>query len=40
MMSALIEDSLLVTIVVDYITSLLLRANNKIAEIQSETYNA
>jgi len=39
-MSALIEDSLLLTAAVDYITSLLLRAKYTIAEIQSEVSNA
>ena len=39
MTSALIEDLLLLTTAVDYITSVLFRANYKIAEIQSETSN-
>jgi len=40
MMSALIESSLLLTTVIDYITSLLVRINYKIAEIQSGISNA
>jgi len=40
MMSVLKEESVLLTTVVDHITSLLLRTNYTIAEIQSEISNA
>jgi len=40
MMSALKEESLPLTTVVDYSTSLLLRTNYTIAETQSEISNA